>query len=138
MRYLKLTNWSSKNFATTQLLVERLKNFPIQTLVLEIKKCIFYSGDDEWTEQFSLEGTFHHLKSVKIRNLMGCQNELKFLEFLVKNFMFLKKIVIRAASISSKYQENELINFTDKLQLLSKAFPNVGISFISKKGLNEL
>ncbi|KAI3867655.1 hypothetical protein MKX03_036565, partial [Papaver bracteatum] len=47
---------------------------------------------DDWEEGFSLTCMFSHLKFVEITEVVGCDNELKFLRFLLKYSMALEKV----------------------------------------------
>ncbi|XP_010277960.1 PREDICTED: FBD-associated F-box protein At2g26860-like [Nelumbo nucifera] len=59
----------------------------------------FYSKSD--TGKPEPEFTSCHLKSVEISNFLGCENELRFLRFLLKNAMKLEKIIITSSNLAT-------------------------------------
>ncbi|PIA50669.1 hypothetical protein AQUCO_01200113v1 [Aquilegia coerulea] len=70
----------------------------------------FYGG------QFPLNCVLCELKYVEVHNLQGCEDELKLLEFIMKNASVLKTVDITAGA-----GVKELTEFRNKLQSLSRA-----------------
>ncbi|KAI3834478.1 hypothetical protein MKX03_012872, partial [Papaver bracteatum] len=57
-----------------------------------------------------------HLKHIEIRDAEGCENELKFLEFLLKNSIVLEKMVVSFDTTSSP----DITGSADRLKLMKK------------------
>ncbi|PIA38076.1 hypothetical protein AQUCO_02800013v1 [Aquilegia coerulea] len=81
----------------------------------------FYGG------QFPLNCLLCELKYVEVHNLRGCEDELKLLEFIMKNAS-----VIKIVDITPSAEEKEVTEFSNKLQSLSRASSSVNINFLSK------
>ncbi|PIA31940.1 hypothetical protein AQUCO_04700063v1 [Aquilegia coerulea] len=101
----------------------------IETLVWEIteENSIPVAGGD-----LPLNCVLCDLKDVEVHNLEGCEDELKLLEFIMKNAVVLKRISITTTKALSSARERELIEFSNKLQCLSRASSNLNIFFLLK------
>ncbi|KAF6151006.1 hypothetical protein GIB67_016484 [Kingdonia uniflora] len=63
------------------------------------------SKGEYWEAGLSLQCSLDHLKFVEIYGVLGCVNELKFLEILLKFSVVLEKMVIFTTSLSSRKDE---------------------------------
>ncbi|KAK9085563.1 hypothetical protein Sjap_025974 [Stephania japonica] len=76
----------------------------------------------------------NHLKYVALTGLEGHDNELEFLRFLFNRAVNLDLMVINGGGLKdSKFGKADLLNFHEKLMVLSQEFPNVKISFQIRK-----
>ncbi|RZC85768.1 hypothetical protein C5167_026438 [Papaver somniferum] len=81
---------------------------------------------DYWDTGFSLRCMICHLKFVKIKGLLGCVDELKFLEILFKHAAVLEKVVL--ASDSSKQdslRKKRMKKFSEMLLTFPRASKNI-------------
>ncbi|KAI3908057.1 hypothetical protein MKW98_003702 [Papaver atlanticum] len=62
-----------------------------------------------------------HLKHVEIRDVQGCENEHKFLEFLLKNAIVLGKLVMSFDTTASANRRKLMKKFKEKLRTLPRA-----------------
>ncbi|XP_010277955.1 PREDICTED: F-box/LRR-repeat protein At3g26922-like [Nelumbo nucifera] len=115
LRCLRLTTMCST--ASLRLIRYLLENSPIiEALVMELmQQCCpsdirrtlvmksFYSRSiGRGSEP---EFTLCHLKSVEISNFLGCENELRFLKFLMKNATKLEKVIITSSNQATVRQK---------------------------------
>ncbi|KAK9085545.1 hypothetical protein Sjap_025956 [Stephania japonica] len=101
----------------------------LETLVLhDVKLC-------QRKEEFVLPlCPMNHLKYVALTGLEGHDNELEFLRFLFNGGVNLDLMVINGGGLKdSKFGKADLLNFHEKLMVLSQEFPNVKISFQIRK-----
>ncbi|KAI3845165.1 hypothetical protein MKX03_018086, partial [Papaver bracteatum] len=100
-------------------------------------------ADDDGELGLSLPCLMFHLKHVEIREVWGCEDELKFLEFLLKNAIVLEKIVlsfnkndfVRRVECSPETTGSADIlqlmkKFEEKLRTLPRASPNLTMIFL--------
>ncbi|KAF5190800.1 hypothetical protein FRX31_019615 [Thalictrum thalictroides] len=89
LRCLKLTHWSNCSCIRTLLNLLRSSRF-IETLVVELNQD---DKAEEWEEEL-FPNMFRKLKVAEVRNLKGCDNDLKFLHLLLMNATQLEKLTI--------------------------------------------
>ncbi|XP_043713321.1 F-box/LRR-repeat protein At3g59190-like isoform X1 [Telopea speciosissima] len=85
------------------------------------------NNGDNWEAELPLKCPLHHLKTVEMRNLQGCENELMFLKFVMKNAMVLEEMIIVASKRFTLSGIKE--KFDDKLQTFQQASPSLCILF---------
>ncbi|KAF5178993.1 Fbd-associated f-box protein [Thalictrum thalictroides] len=130
LRHLKLIRLCCCNY-------NLLESCPhIETLIWELPQpvvnCRTKGRGNECGAQISSECKFLHLKSVKIQNLEGCEHELKFIKYILRNGAVLENITITTKKALSSEREKELEEFSMKLQCLFKASSTVTILFLLK------
>ncbi|KAI3944268.1 hypothetical protein MKW98_016498 [Papaver atlanticum] len=103
----------------------------IMTLILESKESNLADVGDDWDEGFSLTCMFSHLKFVEISEVEGCDNELKFLRFLLKNSMALEKVNLFFQSTSDLLDNGrQLRRFMRNVRVLPAASSSIQMNFI--------
>ncbi|XP_026460145.1 uncharacterized protein LOC113360937 [Papaver somniferum] len=93
----------------------------------------FSSADDEddWEAKLPLPHMLSQLKFVEIKDVQGCDNELKFLEFLFRNAMVLEELILfLCPSNNSSRKYDRIANFSEKVKRLPRASPSVTMIFI--------
>ncbi|KAJ4963957.1 hypothetical protein NE237_023896 [Protea cynaroides] len=55
------------------------------------------TNGDNWEAALPFKCSLHHLETVEMRNLQGCENEIRFPKFVMKNAMVLEEMVIIAS-----------------------------------------
>ncbi|PIA35555.1 hypothetical protein AQUCO_03500127v1 [Aquilegia coerulea] len=122
LKYLKLTEWRHDCFIST--LAKLFEGFScIETLVMERMKVSYKPPKQEvhWGKQLVFNCMLHKLKSVRMQNLKGCENELRFIEVLLEKAMVLEDIAITTTKEHTSDSEKKLEEFIKKLQSLPKA-----------------
>ncbi|KAI3877742.1 hypothetical protein MKW98_020223 [Papaver atlanticum] len=86
---------------------------------------------DDWEAGLSLTCMFTHLKVVEIREVEGCENEVKFLRFLLKNSAALEKVNLFFRSTGDSHDNvRQVRRFERNLRVLSTASSNIQMNFI--------
>ncbi|KAF9603063.1 hypothetical protein IFM89_033788 [Coptis chinensis] len=88
----------------------------------------------DWGKHLGFHYTFSKLKSIEIKNLEGCQNELVFLELLLKNAPLLENLTITTVKALSMDKVNRLAKISKNLQSLPKASSNLTVLFHLNSG----
>ncbi|KAL5706313.1 hypothetical protein ACHQM5_024500 [Ranunculus cassubicifolius] len=135
LKYLKLREW--RNNGCVHVLAKLFESFPfIQTLILERTKVPLKSSkkavkkDVDWGRKLLFNCKFYGLKVIEMHNLQGCENELIFVESLLKNAMVLEKMTITTTKVVSSEREKELARYNKKLQSLPRASQSATISIL--------
>ncbi|KAI3833336.1 hypothetical protein MKX03_028888, partial [Papaver bracteatum] len=85
--------------------------------------------DDDWEARLLLPCTLSHIKFVEIKQLRGCDNEFKFVEFLWKNGVVLEEVVLWFNYFSTKvsFPEQAAIvkKFSKKLRTVPRGSSNL-------------
>ncbi|RZC90006.1 hypothetical protein C5167_029073 [Papaver somniferum] len=93
LKYLTLEMWCTRS--CLRAIAYLLKISPhITQLLLKNKESNLADVGDGWEAGLSSPGMLSHLELVGIIEVEGCDNELKFLRFLLKNAMALKTVVL--------------------------------------------
>ncbi|KAL5728546.1 hypothetical protein ACHQM5_001618 [Ranunculus cassubicifolius] len=79
---------------------------------------------------------FYNLKFVEFQNIQACEDELNFLQLLVKHAASLEKILVEVSKTLSKVKEMELIAFGRKLELLPRTSSRITIQILSRRELD--
>ncbi|KAK9156125.1 hypothetical protein Sjap_003605 [Stephania japonica] len=82
--------------------------------------------EDCWDLGISKECLLQHLEVVRIEVAVGCPNEFKLLEFLLKNAVALDSVTITG---NSPNEENGWISFKKKVMKIPRASSKVRIRF---------
>ncbi|KAI3878000.1 hypothetical protein MKW98_008277 [Papaver atlanticum] len=108
-----------------------LKISPVITsLILTSKESNLADVGDDWESGLSLTCMFSHLKFVEIREVEGCDNELKFLTFLLKNSMVLEKLSLFFRYTSDSLDRGRYVRrFKRNLKLLPTASSSIQMHF---------
>ncbi|KAF5187026.1 hypothetical protein FRX31_023388 [Thalictrum thalictroides] len=127
LKYFKLTNWRTNSCVPA--LAKMFVRFPsMEALVLEKTTESHPSSlakeEEEWGEMYLTWGMFWNLKSVEIKGIECTDNELKFLEFVLKKALVLESITVTPISTLSIAKLRE---FNRKIQRLSRAYSSVTI-----------
>ncbi|KAI3894256.1 hypothetical protein MKX03_021846, partial [Papaver bracteatum] len=86
---------------------------------------------DDWEAGLSFACMFSHLKFVKIREVEGCDNEFRFLRFLLKNSTVLEKVDLFFRSTGDSIDNGRQVRrFKRKLRVLPTASSNIQMNFI--------
>ncbi|PIA50668.1 hypothetical protein AQUCO_01200112v1 [Aquilegia coerulea] len=120
LRHLKLHGYCGNVVANLLKFTPHIETLFLKTAAKE-DIAAFYGG------QFPLNCVLCELKYVEVHNLQGCEDELKLLEFIMKNASVLKTV-----DITTSAGEKELTEFSNKLQSLSRASSSVNINFLSE------
>ncbi|KAL5707048.1 hypothetical protein ACHQM5_025144 [Ranunculus cassubicifolius] len=126
--YLKLTEWCECRYIESG--EKLLKNFPkLETLVLERSEptCIGNKGD--WGP-LSLGSIFHHLKKIDIQMFGDCENEFKFLEYLLNIAPVLEQVTMKASETISEEKLKGLFEWYKKLKTISRTSSSVKIKLM--------
>ncbi|KAI3894254.1 hypothetical protein MKX03_021844, partial [Papaver bracteatum] len=84
---------------------------------------------DDW--EVGLSGMISHLEFVEIREVEGCENELKFLSFLLKNSMVLEKVNLFFRSTGDSLSNGrQARRFKRNLRVLQTASSSIQMNFI--------
>lgn len=83
---------------------------------------------DDWEVGLSSQGMLSHLEYVVIKEVEGCDAELKILIFLLKNAKVLK-IVVLCFRFSIGSQVTQVERFLDKLRLVPRASSSIQVLF---------
>ncbi|KAF9608569.1 hypothetical protein IFM89_010001 [Coptis chinensis] len=111
LRCLRLTGWEGSS--SVRPFSNLLKSSPrIETLAMRINQ-VYRDGD--WVE---LLPCIDHLKSLEILGIVGCKDDLKFIEFVLKSAVVLEVFTVRTSSALSRKREKELEDFAIKSQQL--------------------
>ncbi|KAI3894258.1 hypothetical protein MKX03_021848, partial [Papaver bracteatum] len=87
--------------------------------------------EDDWEAEFSLACMFTHLKVVEIREVEGCDNEVKFLRFLLKNSTVLEKVNLFFRSTGDSLDNRSQVRrFKGNLRVLPTTSSNMQMNFI--------
>ncbi|KAI3832400.1 hypothetical protein MKX03_016864, partial [Papaver bracteatum] len=85
---------------------------------------------DDWEAGLSLTCTFSHLKFVEIREMEGCDNELSFLSFLLKNSTVLETVILFFRSTGDSLDNGRQVRrFKRNLRVLPTASSNIQMNF---------
>ncbi|OVA14427.1 F-box domain [Macleaya cordata] len=107
-----------------------VKDLKLSSGFLEIT---FSSGNigDYWEAGLSLPCMLHHLKFVEIREVLGCVNELKLLEILLKNSIVLEKVILFSSTSeqNSRSRERRIMKFSETLITFPRASTSTLILF---------
>ncbi|KAK9156112.1 hypothetical protein Sjap_003592 [Stephania japonica] len=82
--------------------------------------------------EFSKQCTFHHLKVVVIHGVIGCMNELKLLEFVLKNVVVLEEMVVWTVDGMPSDKKKGLMNFSKMLLRIPRASSTVAILLLQE------
>ncbi|XP_026396380.1 F-box/LRR-repeat protein At3g03030-like [Papaver somniferum] len=107
----------------------------IESLFLTSKEWNLAEVDD-WEVTLSSLHTFSHLKFIEFREVYGCENEFRFLEFLFKNASVLEEVVLFFSNrepspdaVDCRDKTRRMKKFGDKLRMLSRASPTLTMLF---------
>ncbi|RZC63848.1 hypothetical protein C5167_025600 [Papaver somniferum] len=89
---------------------------------------------DDWDAGLSFPEMLPCLKLVQIKKVEGCDNELKFLSFLLKNATTLKKVVLYPRS-TIKSPKRVKRQFRDKLRALPRASSHIRMEWPATKSI---
>ncbi|KAL5715350.1 hypothetical protein ACHQM5_017181 [Ranunculus cassubicifolius] len=128
---LKLITWS--NNAYIHPLAKLLGIFPsMEFLILERNETLAEleteETDSDWEKQLSFECVLPRLRVIKYHNLQVCENELKFIAFLMRSAIILEKMTISIV-IRSSEEVDKVLEFMKKLLLLPQASPDVDLCY---------
>ncbi|KAF9608570.1 hypothetical protein IFM89_010002 [Coptis chinensis] len=122
LKCLGITEWSG--VSCNRPICNLLRNSPyIETLVLGINQ--IYKED--WGKLFPC---IDRLKSLEIWGIEGCEDELKFIEFVLKFAIVLENIAVRTLRASSGHREKKLEMFGNQMLSLPTASARVKILFM--------
>ncbi|KAF5174857.1 F-box/LRR-repeat protein [Thalictrum thalictroides] len=144
LRCLKLKLWLYQNCIPAMLYL--LQNAPnVETLVFETRLQRYWSGlkvkvlfwyedsfdsaimKDDWeAELLQQECMLYCLKTVEIRDFLGCEEEIRFLKFLLKTSKALEKINLIA---SEECHSPDIEEITTKISETLWAFPRASSNF---------
>ncbi|KAL5700515.1 hypothetical protein ACHQM5_025949 [Ranunculus cassubicifolius] len=138
VKYLKLLDWL--DCGDIHLVANLLKSFPhLETLTIgSIKGKRSVNEEEEgyeeedWGAELSFECIFCDLKSIDIYNFEGTENEVMFIEFLLKGASVLENVNIMS-TVASNDKEKKLVEFHKKIGLLQKASSRVIVSLDFKR-----
>ncbi|MCL7051187.1 hypothetical protein MKW94_003092 [Papaver nudicaule] len=82
-------------------------------------------NEDHW-KGVSFKIKLDHLRSVKIRGLLGYYNEIKLVELIFKNAVVLEKMVLFSSKTSTT--DKRIITFGEKLLKLPRVSSNVYVA----------
>lgn len=93
----------------------------------------FYSKiiKDNWEEDPQFQFMLYHFKSFEIRNFLGCDNEIKFLKFLLMKATVLEKINIVLAQVWPHSRTKMIWEVWNMLQRVPRASPTVSLEFVN-------
>ncbi|KAI3946657.1 hypothetical protein MKW92_040679, partial [Papaver armeniacum] len=87
---------------------------------------------DDWEVTLSSLHMFSHLKFIEFREVYGCENEFRFLEFLFKNAAVLEEVVLFFSNrelspdtVDCRDKTRQMKKFGDKLRMLPRASPTL-------------
>ncbi|KAK9156117.1 hypothetical protein Sjap_003597 [Stephania japonica] len=78
---------------------------------------------------FPKQCIFHRLKVIEIHNVIGCMNEFKVLQIILKNAIILEKMVIWTFAKMSTDEKEGLKSFSKALLRIPRASSNIAILF---------
>ncbi|RZC66287.1 hypothetical protein C5167_009973 [Papaver somniferum] len=87
--------------------------------------------EDDWDAGFSLTCMYSHLKVIEIGGVEGCDNELKFVRFMLKNSMVLEKVNLFFRSTSDSLDGGRQIRrFKRNLRAMPTASSSIKMNFL--------
>ncbi|PIA35556.1 hypothetical protein AQUCO_03500128v1 [Aquilegia coerulea] len=127
LKYLRLKEWRDNGYI--HVLANLFGSFScIETLVLDRTEGPYKSAKANWAKELVANCIFCKLKSVRIQICKGCENELRFIEYLLKNAPVLDSLTIITTKVHSGDTE-ELEDFSRKVRSLPRASSNAMILF---------
>ncbi|KAI3894253.1 hypothetical protein MKX03_021843, partial [Papaver bracteatum] len=82
----------------------------------------------DWDAGLSLPGMLSRLKIVEIKEVVGCDSELKLLSYLLKNARVLEEVALFfRSSAGSPDRVGQVKQYRDKLRALPTASSNIKI-----------
>ncbi|KAK9156107.1 hypothetical protein Sjap_003587 [Stephania japonica] len=131
-----------KTWLSTDCLIaicELLKSTPkIETFVLRRIENQWFGEPLNWDEDISSLANvfperciFQCLKVMEIRGALGCMNELKVVQILLKTATVLEKMVVSIIDGTTPDRKERLANFNKTLLTISRASSNIAILFVA-------
>lgn len=103
----------------------------ITTLILVSEEANLADVEDDWDAGFPLTCMYSHLKFIEIKGVEGCDNELKFLRFVLKNSMVLEKVNLFFRSTSDSLDGGRQIRkFKRNLRAMPTASSSIKMNFL--------
>ncbi|KAI3946655.1 hypothetical protein MKW92_040677, partial [Papaver armeniacum] len=107
----------------------------IESLFLTSKEWNLADVDD-WEVTLSSLHMFSRLKYIEFREVYGCENEFRFVEFLFKNAAVLEEVVLFFSNrepspdpVDCCYKTRRMKKFGDKLRMLPRASSTLTMLF---------
>ncbi|PIA56865.1 hypothetical protein AQUCO_00700906v1 [Aquilegia coerulea] len=119
LKCLKLIGWSGGSSMLHSLL---MNSYSIETLVLDIDHVL--ESRHDWRELFQC---IYRLKSIEIKGVRGCENELNLFEFILKNAVVLEDFTIYGYESLRCNSREELAKFNMKIHSVPRASSSVKI-----------
>ncbi|KAF9588809.1 hypothetical protein IFM89_016169 [Coptis chinensis] len=129
LRCLMLKTWLSRD--CIRAVFYMLKISPLlDTLIIEVtKKADNSTSIGEYQDTLSPLQCMSQLKFVQIEGVLGCTNELKFLEILLQNALVLETLVVLTCEEQLPDKAQRSWTFFDRLQQFPRASSNIAIFF---------
>ncbi|KAK9133763.1 hypothetical protein Scep_013291 [Stephania cephalantha] len=142
LKYLEVNTWLSRDcvFAIIELMriSPKIENCFLHIIedsvseqLLNCDEGIFTSANvvSEEGQWFPKQCILNHLKVIEIHNVIGCMNEFKVLEIILKNAIILEKMIIWTSAKMSTDRKEGLINFSKAPLRIPRATLNIAILF---------
>ncbi|KAI3962417.1 hypothetical protein MKW98_010968 [Papaver atlanticum] len=123
LQFLMLGMWSTRGCLRAIAFLLSISPNISKILVISKESSLSDVGDD-WEAGLSLQGILSHLKYVHIREVEGCDAELKLLSFLLKSAKVLKQVVLHPRSTIDS-PDRVRRQFRSKLRALPRASSHI-------------
>lgn len=102
-----------------------------ESLFLELNEFNSENIGEDWNRGLLSPTVLSHLKLVEMKGVQGCNNELKIIEFLLKNAMLLEELVLFSCkqNSSSGKPVRHLRKFYNKIRTLPRTSSSIGFFF---------